>query len=280
LLVLGGDLMGKQLVLVRKRANGRFDVRTAAGMRSLEGEAERQSFEQQCADRGLYVALVDADTDIPEADREQLLVRMARERLARWLEHARAKLPASVRPILAIPGNDDPAELDSAFFDDDTIVNLHERIVERDNFQFAGLGWSTPTPWHTHREFPDERIGEALTRTLAGAHSEPPLILNVHVPPYGSGLDTCVRLDAELRPVIGPGGPLTEPVGSKAVAQFIRERQPLLGLFGHVHEARGCTSLGQTLCANPGSDFSNGKLFGFLAVLRGAKVENWMLTEG
>ena len=49
-------------------------------------------------------------------------------------------------------------------------------------------------------------------------------------------------------------------VGSTAVREFIEETQPLLGLHGHVHEGRGTIKIGDTLCINPGSDYTSGML--------------------
>src|SRR5262249_3373699 len=133
------------------------------------------------------------------------------------------------------------------------------------DLQVAGLGYSTPTPWNTARELPDEEIDARLTRILAAVDATRPLLLDVHVPPYGSGLDICPVLDEDLRPVLGAGGPLTAPVGSRAVYRHIEARQPVLGLHGHIHEARGCIRIGRTLCANPGSQYTEGRLLGFLA---------------
>lgn len=49
-------------------------------------------------------------------------------------------------------------------------------------------------------------------------------------------------------------------VGSTAVREFVEKTQPLLGLHGHVHEGRGTTKIGRTLCINPGSDYTSGTL--------------------
>ena len=51
-------------------------------------------------------------------------------------------------------------------------------------------------------------------------------------------------------------------VGSKAVRQLIEKDQPLIGLHGHIHEARGFVKIGRTLCINPGSEYGEGVLRG------------------
>lgn len=70
-----------------------------------------------------------------------------------------------------------------------------------------------------------------------------PWILVAHAPPHETALD---RL---------PNVP--HPIGSKAVREFILERQPILSLHGHVHESPIVSGsfrdkLGSTVCVNPG----------------------------
>ncbi len=65
-----------------------------------------------------------------------------------------------------------------------------------------------------------------------------------HVPPFGTKLD------------IDSTG---NHVGSKAVYEFILQRQPLLMLCGHIHESPTFSNnymdyIGKTLCVNPGQD--------------------------
>ena len=67
-------------------------------------------------------------------------------------------------------------------------------------------------------------------------------IFNIHVPPYGTGLDTAPELEEGAR--VKRGGTITGPVGSTAVRDAILEYQPLLSLHGHIHESRGMHKLG------------------------------------
>lgn len=69
-----------------------------------------------------------------------------------------------------------------------------------------------------------------------------PLILNFHVPPKDIGIDSVVALDEGLKPIINSGGPQKISVGSKSVLDFIKRVEPSLGLFGHVHEAKGIST--------------------------------------
>ena len=97
-------------------------------------------------------------------------------------------------------------------------------------------------------------------------------IFNLHVPPKDSSLDTCAVLDTTKwppEPVFVGGEPQTFGAGSTAVDAIIRERQPLLGLHGHIHESAGVKKIGRTTCVNPGSDYTDGTLRGAVIALRG-----------
>jgi Icc-related predicted phosphoesterase len=111
--------------------------------------------------------------------------------------------------------------------------------------------------------------------------SAPPerTIYNFHCPPYGSGLDDAPEIDENMRPK--HGGRSIVPVGSTAVRDAIKEGQPALGLHGHIHEAKGNTRIGRTLCINPGSSYEQGQLLGAVVNLDGGKkVKRFVLTSG
>jgi Icc-related predicted phosphoesterase len=76
-------------------------------------------------------------------------------------------------------------------------------------------------------------------------------------------------------------GHSTVPAGSTAVRDAIERHQPALSLHGHIHEARGSTRLGRTLCINPGSSYEQGQLLGAVIDLDGRKkVQRFVLTSG
>jgi uncharacterized protein len=280
LLVLGGDLVGKEMVFLRKRPAGYYEASEGERRVRMTTEGERTAFMHKHADQGAYAVLVDEAVDEPE-QAAKLFERATLERLSNWMELARAKLSGTGTRLIMIPGNDDPLAVDQVLHSDEVVLNIDRRtVIVEPGLQFAGLGWSNPTPWQTAREYDDPTIAGELGRILATATHDLPLIFNVHVPPYGSGLDICPALDADLRPVIGPGGPLLASVGSQAVHDAVLHYRPVLGLFGHVHESRACATVGRSLCVNPGSHYSEGKLTGFLAEIQNGSVRNWMLTEG
>ena len=71
-----------------------------------------------------------------------------------------------------------------------------------------------------------------------------------------------------------------KPVGSTALRESIEKVQPLLGLHGHIHEGRGTSRIGKTLCINPGSMYEQGTLLGAIVKLGKNKIENYVLTTG
>ena len=102
----------------------------------------------------------------------------------------------------------------------------------------------------------------------------------MHVPPYGTQLDDAPVLDDDLRVVQVMGQVKFAPVGSTAVRDFELERQPLLGLHGHIHESAGIRRLGRTIAINPGSDYATGALHGALVTLKDGKVAAHQLVRG
>jgi hypothetical protein len=106
------------------------------------------------------------------------------------------------------------------------------------------------------------------------------VIVNVHVPPYGTQLDDAPVLDADLRVVQQAGQVKFAPVGSTAVREFLLDAGPLLGLHGHIHESAGIRRLGRTIAINPGSDYTTGALNGALITLERDKVGAHQLVRG
>jgi Icc-related predicted phosphoesterase len=90
--------------------------------------------------------------------------------------------------------------------------------------------------------------------TLVNDDSLDRAILLLHAPPYDTPLDRA-GLDNKTYEYV----PLDVHVGSIAVRQLIEQRQPLLTLHGHVHEAARLTGIwktqiGRTVCINAAHD--------------------------
>ena len=62
--------------------------------------------------------------------------------------------------------------------------------------------------------------------------------------------------------------------------EAIPEYQPLVALHGHIHESPGRFRIGQTPCFNPGSEYGQGTLKGWIVALRGGKLSGYQHTSG
>jgi Icc-related predicted phosphoesterase len=147
-----------------------------------------------------------------------------------------------------------------------------------ENHEMISSGWSNRTPWNTYREEDEEQLEVRYEAMISELKNPRNAIFNIHVPPYKSGLDEAPELDKNLRPVLA--GQSLKPVGSNALRKVIQETKPLLGLHGHIHEGRGATRIGKTLCINPGSMYEQGTLLGAIVNLGKNKIENYVLTSG
>src|SRR5262249_139891 len=104
-------------------------------------------------------------------------------------------------------------------------------------------------------------------------------IFNIHVPPYGTGLDNAPELE-EGGDRVKRGGSIMMAGGSTAGREAILRYQPLLSLHGDIDESRGVQKLGRTVAMNPGSAYSDGTLQGVIVDLEDKKVARYLPTAG
>jgi Icc-related predicted phosphoesterase len=246
--------------------------------------AELVAFEKTAADAGLYPyrcqpgepAQLRASGGV-----EDLFERLMRERLQVWMALADERLAGSGVQCYIMGGNDDPPEVLTVLGDSTSVVDPDERVVRLDEHsEMISLGWSNPTPWHTPRECSEEELGQRIDALMAQVSQPETSVMNLHVPPYASGLDDAPELDASLKVQTSLGQTRFKPVGSTAVRAAIERYQPLLGLHGHVHEAHAISKIGRTVCINPGSDFGEGVLHGALVTLDKGKLKGYQMVSG
>jgi Icc-related predicted phosphoesterase len=142
------------------------------------------------------------------------------------------------------------------------------------------MGWSSPTPWSTPRELPEEEFLDRLSGLMAGVRDARKTVVMTHVPPYDSGLDTAPLLSPDLRPTVSAGDVLRGPVGSRGVRTAIEKFRPVLGVHGHIHESGGQRRVGDTLSINAGSESNVGILRGYVIDLGPDGVERTLRVEG
>jgi uncharacterized protein len=282
-LVMGGDMTGKAMVPIVKRANDwRLSLQDQEHV--LATEAEVQAMEKRILDRGYYPIRLSAD-EVTAWDADPTLVdaRFKSEMMSavqRWMDMADERLKGrSIRCVVS-PANDDIFELDP-IIDAAKLVDLGEgNTIELDGFTMVSTGWANTTPWKTYRELPDAELRPKIDGLLAGVADPKRAIFNFHAPPYGSNLDSAPQLNPDMTYVAG--GRALIPVGSHAVRDAITAYGPVLSLHGHIHEGRGAVKIGRTLAVNPGSSYEDGVLQAAIVDLdpKKGEVKHYLLING
>jgi len=136
--------------------------------------------------------------------------------------------------VYVLPGNHESASDIAIFCERFGFVDFHGATAEIGGVRFAGLGYSTVTPFDTPGEYGEDEIAERLEKFAAGK----PQVLVCHSPPLNTPLD---RIKEGLHG------------GSRAVREFIEKHQPAHFFCGHIHEAEGVViQLGATRAMNVG----------------------------
>ncbi len=283
-LVMGGDILGKAIVYLEEVGPGTYVAQEHGRHVNLSTEAEVQAFEQRASDKGLYPYRCRSGE--PQALRETgeielLFTRLMRERLTQWLNLADERLAGTGVRCFMMGGNDDPPEVLEVLSQGNMIRDPEDQVVLLDDVnEMISYGWSNPTPWNTPRECSEQELGKRIDALMAQVKRPESLVMNLHVPPFQSGLDDAPELDASLKVQTSMGQTRFKPVGSTAVRSAIERYQPLLGLHGHVHEAHASCKIGRTVCINPGSDYSEGVLHGVLVTLNKGKLKGYQMVSG
>ena len=136
--------------------------------------------------------------------------------------------------VYVMPGNHESAQQIEVFCHEFGFINFHGATAEIGGVRFAGLGYSTVTPFDTPGEYSEAEIAGHLEK-FAGWQ---PRVLICHSPPLGTALD---RIQEGLH------------AGSRSVREFIEKHQPEYFFCGHIHEAEGAViQIGATRAMNVG----------------------------
>jgi Icc-related predicted phosphoesterase len=283
-LVMGGDLTGKALVPIVREGDGSYRARVIGEQRTARTAEELDEMQRAISTNGMYPLIVEREEAAALAEDSARLdaafERALVEELKLWVELADERLAGSEVRAYVIPGNDDPWEIDPVLAAGSSVVACDESLEEVGPHEMVSLGYSNRTPWQTPRELDEEEIYARLRRLVDQLEKPERAILNIHVPPYESSLDTAYEVDENLSYVLKGGRPREIATGSTAVRQIIEETQPLLSLHGHIHESKGVTTIGRTVAINPGSDYGSGHLDGCLVHLGPERVINQYLVSG
>lgn len=187
--------------------------------------------------------------------------------------------------IFLILGNDDPRCVEGDFLDaqaEGLWHYMHARNHLWRDYPIYGFSYVPPTPfllkdWERYdvsrhvspgcvspeegyrsvaveeNELKWETIQDDLSK-LVGQNTLESSVFLIHTPPYDTPLDRAA-LDGKYYENV----PLDVHVGSIAVRRFIEERQPLVTMHGHIHEAARLSGewkvrLGRTVCLNAAHD--------------------------
>jgi Icc-related predicted phosphoesterase len=282
-LILGGDMTGKAVVPFVHQGGSNYKVTLLEQVFQITNEDEMTDMRKKVRSRGYYPYLTSPD-EIGELDKnpervheifKQEVLRIVQQ----WMDLADKKLDGTELKVFCSPGNDDMNEVDDIIRSSKRVLLVEGLVTQLDaHHEMIASGWSNRTPWNTEREEDEDQLAVRYEAMISKLKDPKNAIFNIHVPPYKSGLDEAPELDKDLRPVLAGNSMI--PVGSKALRTAIEKSQPLLGLHGHIHEGRGTTRIGKTLCINPGSLYEQGILQGALVALGKNKIENFVLTAG
>jgi Icc-related predicted phosphoesterase len=289
-LVMGGDIIGKMAIPIIKEASGRYRATLQGNVEHLETEADLKGLLERIGTLGFYSKTMDEDefralqADRPRVD--ALFHDLARQRLEAWVDLAETRLAGTGIRCYITGGNDDYPDVLEVLRREGTqsIFACEGKVVQvDDDHTMASMGFSSPTPWKTPREIPDEQLGTMIEEMAAQVSDPSHCIFNFHDPPVDSTLDTCPELDWSTdppTPIVKAGQLVMHPAGSQSVRRAIETHQPMLGLHGHIHESPAAVKIGVTLCINPGSEYAEGMLRGALLKLSDGNVESYQLTRG
>lgn len=285
ILLIGGDIAGKTITPLWPE-NGGWTGLYLGSPRSVQNATDLAKFEEDLRAMGSIPYRTsrkeweELSHDRSRAD--ALFKQLALGVLQNWVDLAASRLRGTgIRALIGL-GNDDFDEMEGILGRSDYVELTDGRIVRLDDrHEMLTLPYSNITPWRTNRELDETEIANRLRADVGKLEHPQRAVFNTHVPPSGTQLDLAPRLLPDLTKVMGPGGePELVHVGSTAVRAAVEEFQPLLGLHGHIHESKGFSSLGRTLCVNPGSAYSEGVLQGLVVDLEADRVRSHLLTTG
>lgn len=140
------------------------------------------------------------------------------------------------RHVLAVAGNCDNRDVEDYLEKEG--VGIHRKSVILDGIGFVGAGKSLPCPGRTPNEAGENDFRRFLQDGIACLLPGVPLIFVTHQPPFDTSVD-----NSQTR----------GHVGSVAIRDYIEKEKPLISFSGHIHEAGGIDSIGDTKVVNPGA---------------------------
>ena len=267
--MMSGDLTGKAIMPIIQEKEDRWFVQPHGKKKTIKKQKDLDKFIKFTKDEGYYPKILTPDEleKLKETKGAitQLFQDLMVERMQEWMNMANERIPEDVM-VVVNPGNDDDYSIDKVIDDDPRIINPLKKVIDVHGYPMISLEWVNNTPWDTHRECPEEEMLEKLEVEFARLDTDDysNVLCNFHDPPFNSGLDTAPTLNEDHTIKKSGAMEVLGPVGSKSVRAVIEKYEPLLGMHGHIHESHGFRKIGRTLCVNPGSEYREGILKGFI----------------
>ena len=284
-LLIGGDITGKSMTPIVRRSGDLYEALVRDKMERAQAGQELEQMEKDISDMGSYpLRLTEHEHALMKSDKKGRKVRFReamQDRLKQWLWMAEHRLkPKGIR-LLIICGNDDEWVLDKIIRESDFAEDPSQEIcILGEYHEVIGESGGNKTPFNCPRDMEESALKERMETKVKKVKDPGRAIFMLHVPPFDSGLDTAYALDKDLKKVFKGGMPVFAPVGSKSVREIIEEHQPLIALHGHIHESPNTIKIGRTMCFNPGSEYWNGAMHGYIITCDRDRVRGYMPISG
>lgn len=284
LMIVGGDVTGKAMIPVIHQGGGRYLTFLFGAEQVATTADELEKIKKSISNVGFYPIILEKDeAEALEADPAKMASRFEHEmcqRVREWLTLVEEKLVPQHISMFFMAGNDDLASIDETIAEFKHIQNPDmQHFLLDDGYELVGNSNANMTPWACARDIEEDELTRKMEE-LAGSIQNPEhTIAVIHVPPIGSGLDTCPDLDKNLKIITQGGQVVMKAAGSTAVKNFIEKVQPMLTLHGHIHESPGHVRIGRTLSVNAGSEYAEGILKAAIINLEGGKVKGHILIS-
>lgn len=284
-LIVGGDVTGKAMIPVIHAGSGRYEASWFGNQAVATTPEKLEKVKKDISSVGFYPIVLEKDeAEELESQPEKMAAHFETEmcqRVREWMTLAEEKLTPQKMLLYFMAGNDDLASIDATVAEFKSIRNPDMAQSEIEGgYEVVGLSNANMTPWRCARDV-EEDILEQKLNTLTGMIQHPERTIAVlHVPPYGSGLDTCPELDKNLKIITQGGQVVMKSAGSLAVKAFIEKVQPMLSLHGHIHESPGHVHIGRTLSINAGSEYAEAILKAAIINLEDGRVKGHLLISG
>jgi hypothetical protein len=156
------------------------------------------------------------------------------------------------KPLLGVPGNMDTEKIIKILEEENISIHGKGRIIN--DVGFYGYG-GAKTPFETNIEPSEEELKLGLENGWKDVKDAKFKVQVTHNPPKNTRVD-----------IISSG----MHVGSEVVKKFIEEKQPIVAISAHIHEARGTDNIKETQLINAGR-FPEGYC-GFVEITEEGKV--------